>query len=126
MDVEMEALQKNHTWDLVPLPAGKKAVGCKWVYTPKFDADGSLERYKARLVAKGYTQSYGIDYLETFAPVAKLNTVRILIALAAKLIWEIHQFDVKNAFLYGELEEEVYMTIPLGYPLSNQSGVVVD
>ncbi|CAA7388938.1 unnamed protein product [Spirodela intermedia] len=109
MDAEMEALQKNHTWDMVPLPIGKKAVGWKLVYTPKFNADKSLERYKTRLVAKGYTQSYGIDYLETFA--------------AAKLNWEIHQFNVKNVFLHGELEEEVYMTIPLGYPLFNQSGV---
>ncbi|CAA6661457.1 unnamed protein product [Spirodela intermedia] len=85
MDAKMEALQKNHTWDLVPLPTGKKVVGCKWVYTPKFNADGSLERYNARLVVKDYTQSYGTDHLKTFAPIAKLNIVRILIALATKL-----------------------------------------
>ncbi|KAK5785024.1 hypothetical protein PVK06_039568 [Gossypium arboreum] len=76
MKVEMEALEKNKTWDLVKLPEGKKPVGCRWVYIVKYKSDGSLERYKARLVAKGYTQMYGIDYLETFALVAKMNTTR--------------------------------------------------
>ena len=78
----MDALQKNGTWELVDLPEGKRAVGCKLVFAVKFKADGSLERYKARLVAKGYTQTYGVDYQETFAPVAKMNTVRILLSLA--------------------------------------------
>lgn len=115
MNVEMQALEKNKTWDWVNLPEGKRAVGCKWVYTVKYKADGSIERYKARLVAKGYTQTFGIDYLETFAPVAKMNTVRVILSLAANLGWELHQFDVKNAFLHGELEEEIYMEVPPGY-----------
>ncbi|CAL8993675.1 unnamed protein product [Prunus brigantina] len=121
MNDEMQALQKNSTWELVPLPSGKRTVGCRWIYTIKLKADGSIERYKARLVAKGYTQRYGVDYQETFAPVAKINTVRILISLAANLDWPLHQFDVKNAFLHGDLEEEVYMDPPPGCNLSSKS-----
>ncbi|WVY99969.1 hypothetical protein V8G54_026039 [Vigna mungo] len=115
MDVEMEALEKNNTWELVTLPIGKRPVGCKWVYTVKYKADGSIEKYKARLVAKGFTQTYGVDYLETFAPVAKMNTVRVILSLAANYGWNLEQFDVKNAFLHGDLEEEIYMEIPPGY-----------
>jgi transposase InsO family protein len=114
MNEEMKSLIKNNTWELVDCPPGKKTVGCRWVYTVKFKADGTIERFKARLVAKGYTQTYGIDYTETFAPVAKINTVRVLLSLAANLDWPLHQFDVKNAFLHGELLEEVYMDLPPG------------
>jgi hypothetical protein len=121
---EMEALLENDTWTLVPLPEGKKAVGCKWVFSIKHKADGSVERYKARLVAKGYTQTYGVDYQETFSPVARLSTVRILLSLTANLDWPLHQFDVKNAFLHGELEEEVYMDLPPGYTASTDAKVV--
>ncbi|CAH9115704.1 unnamed protein product, partial [Cuscuta europaea] len=112
---EMNALEKNQTWQTVEVPKNKPRVGCKWVFTPKFKADGTLERYKARLVAKGYTQTYGIDYTETFAPVAKLNTIRILLSLASNLDWPLQQLDVKNAFLNGKLEEEVYMSPPPGF-----------
>ena len=123
MVVEMAALEKNNTWDLVTLPKGKKTVGCRWVYTIKHKADGTIERYKARLVAKGYTQSYGVDYQETFAPVAKLNTVRILLSLAANQDWPLLQFDVKNAFLHGEILEEIYMDLPPGMIDSNEMKV---
>ncbi|XP_078427688.1 DENN (AEX-3) domain-containing protein isoform X1 [Wolffia australiana] len=124
MDEEMETLERNGTWVMGPLPAGKKLVGSRWVFTIKYHSDGSIARYKARLVARGYTQSYGIDYHETFAPVAKLNTIRVLIALAALFDWKLYQYDVKNAFLHGELEEEVYMSPPPGYSLGTNLGDV--
>ncbi|CAO2199022.1 unnamed protein product [Urochloa humidicola] len=115
MKEELLALQKNKTWELVHLPVGKKAVGCKWVFTIKQTPEGKVDRYKARLVAKGYGQTYGIDYDETFAPVAKMGTVRTLISCAANFGWPLHQLDVKNAFLHGDLQEEVYMEIPPGF-----------
>ncbi|EXB88426.1 Retrovirus-related Pol polyprotein from transposon TNT 1-94 [Morus notabilis] len=111
----MRALERNHTWDVVRRPREKALVGCKWVFTVKYKADGSIERYKACLVAKGYTQTYGIDYQGTFAPVAKINTVRVLLSITANLDWSLQQLDVKNAFLNGDLEEEVYMEMPPGF-----------
>ena len=89
MEVEMDALEKNKTWDLVELPLGKKLVGCKWVFTMTHKVDGSLEHYEARLAVKGYTQTYGIDYLETFALVEKMNVVRILLSLATNCGWSL-------------------------------------
>ena len=118
MNEELDALHKNHTWDMVDLPHGQSVVGCRWVYKIKTKANGSVERYKARLVAKGFTQEYGINYEETFAPVAHLTSVRCLIAVAAVRRWPLYQMDVKNAFLNGDLHEEVYMQPPPGYPHS--------
>jgi len=105
IDLEVEALVKNNTCELVPLQNGKKYVGCKWVYSIKYKADGSFERYKARLVDKGFTQTYGVDYLETFAPDVKMNNVRVILYLAANynLNLNLNKFDVKNAFLHGDL-----------------------
>lgn len=124
MEDELGALRDNHTWDLEPLPPGKRIVGCRWVFTVKLHPDGSLHRLKARLVAKGYSQAYGIDYDETFSPVAKMPSVRICIALAAIHHWPLHQLDVKNAFLNGVLEEEVYMEQPPGFVVKEEASKV--
>ncbi|CAN1189995.1 Retrovirus-related Pol polyprotein from transposon TNT 1-94 [Linum perenne] len=114
MKAELQALEDNHTWEIVDCPKGKKPVGCKWVYKIKLHADGRIERYKARLVAKGFTQVYGIDFLDTFSPVVKMNTVKLLLAVAAVKEWHLEQLDISNAFLHGDLDEEVYMELPPG------------
>jgi hypothetical protein len=112
MDEEMVVLDANATWELVALLKDKKAIGCKWVYKVKHNADGSVNRYKARLVAKGYAQPYGIDYEETYSQVAKMTTVRVIIATAVTKGWSLHQMDVKNVFFHGDLQDEVYMEQP--------------
>ena len=109
MKNELDVFSKNHNWDLVTLPPGKSVVGCKWIYKIKTRSDGSIEYYKARLVAKGFTQEYGIDYEETFAPVTRISSVRALLAVATASKLDLFQMDVKNAFLSGDLSEEVYM-----------------
>lgn len=116
MNKELKALANNNTWKIVPLPHGKKPIGNRWVYKVKLRADGSLERLKARLVAKGYSQKYGIDYQETFSLVVKMTTVRCMLAVVASHNWLVHQLDVNNAFLHGDLSEEVYMTMTQGLP----------
>jgi len=103
MQEEINALHAQGTWDLVPLPHAKNLVGCKWVYRLKKNADGSIARHKARLVAKGFGQEKGVDYNETFSPVVKPTTVRLVLALAAQFHWPLRQLDVKNAFLHGIL-----------------------
>ncbi|KAH7460370.1 Retrovirus-related Pol polyprotein from transposon TNT 1-94 [Phytophthora ramorum] len=114
-DSECDSLLKNDTWDVVPLPKGRKAIGCRWVFRVKENQAGEIERFKARLVAKGFSQKYGIDYDETFAPVAKFTSIRIVLSLAAKYGLKLHQMDVKTAFLNGVLDEDIYMAQPDGY-----------
>ncbi|XP_071678378.1 uncharacterized protein [Lolium perenne] len=106
MDEEYQALKHNHTWHLVPAGAGKNVIDCKWVYKVKKCADGSIDRYKALLVAKGFKQRYGIDYEDTFSPVVKATTIRLVLSIAVSRGWHLRQLDVKNAFLHGVLEEE--------------------
>jgi len=123
MDEEMAALWANQTWTLVPLPPGQTPVGCKWVFVVKHAADGTIDRLKARLVARGFTQQQGLDYEETFSPVAKLNTVRVLISVAVHRRWPLLQLDIKNAFLNGDLQEPVYMQQPPGFETTGESQV---
>lgn len=115
MNEEFQALHKQGTWTLVPHSSTKSAIGCKWVFRIKKNSDGTIARYKARLVAKGYLQQEGIDYDETFSPVAKQPTIRILLCLALQNQWRLKQLDISNAFLHGKLDEEVYMLQPQGF-----------
>jgi hypothetical protein len=120
MKDELASIHKNGTWELVNLPPDRKPVKCKWVYKLKQDSNGNVVRYKARLVAKGFSQTEGIDYQETFAPVVKYTTIRTMLALAAEKDWELHQMDVNSAFLYGDLDEEIYMDQPEGFKDGDQ------
>ena len=123
MDNEIRALNENNTWDFVDLPPNAVTIGSKWIYKIKRHADGAIEQFKARLVAQGFTQTEGLDYFETFSPVAKLSTVRVLLAFASIQGWHLHQLDVNNAFLHGDLNESVDMRIPQGV-VSPKSGQV--
>ena len=109
MNMEMKAIEKNKTWELTDAPKGVKPIGVKWIFKTKLNESGKVEKFKARLVAKGYAQRYGVDYTKVFAPVARLDTVRVLLALEAQHGWEVYQLDVKSAFLHGELKEEVFV-----------------
>lgn len=124
MENEIESVERNQTWRLTELPAGKKAIGLKWVYKVKKDASGKVVKHKARIVAKGYVQQQGRDFDEIFAPVTRLETVRLLLALAAKNSWEVHHLDVKSAFLNGEIQEEVYVTQPEGFEKKGKEHLV--
>ncbi|GMI80153.1 hypothetical protein HRI_001684600 [Hibiscus trionum] len=115
MNEEIKAIDRNNTWELTELPKGSQPIGVKWVFKKKMNAQGKIERYKARLVVKGYKQKAGIDYDEVFAPVARMETIRLLISQAAQFKWPIFQMDVKSAFLNGVLEEDVYIEQPPGY-----------
>ena len=112
---EIESILQNHTWELVDLPKGSKPLGYKWIFKKKLKADGSIDKYKARLVIKGFRQKQDLDYFDTYSPVTRITSIRMLIAIASILNLEIHQMDVKTAFLNGELEEEIYMQQPEGF-----------
>ncbi|KAL2232692.1 UNVERIFIED_CONTAM: Retrovirus-related Pol polyprotein from transposon RE1 [Sesamum indicum] len=118
MNQELQALERNKTWEIVPLPSGKRLIRCKWVYKIKLKDDGSVERYKARLVAKGYTQVEGVDYTECFSHVVKAMMVRLFLAIGTAFKWPIHQIDINNAFLHGHLDEEIFMLAPEGYEVA--------
>jgi transposase InsO family protein len=124
MEAEMKSLKDNDVWELVKLPAGKKAVGSKWVYKVKTGPDGTPERYKARLVAQGFTQKFGSDYDETFCPVVRQESLRVLTALSIQCGLKLHQVDVTTAFLNGNLEEEVYMAQPKGFIKQGEENLV--
>jgi len=115
MQDEYDALQRNGTWTLVPPSRGMNLIDCRWVFKIKRRADGQIDRYKARLVVKGFKQRYGIDYEDTFSPIVKIATVRLVLSLAVTRGWCLRQLDVQNAFLHGVLEEEVYMKQPPGF-----------
>ncbi|KAL0395455.1 UNVERIFIED_CONTAM: Retrovirus-related Pol polyprotein from transposon RE2 [Sesamum latifolium] len=117
MQKEIDALERNNTYEISTLPPGKNTVGCRWIYKTKLKSDGSIQRYKARLVAKGFSKVEGIDYNDCFAPVAKVVTVRLFLAVAAARNWPIHHLDVNNAFLHGTLDEVIYMDPPEGYQI---------
>ena len=112
---EIRALEKISTWTIAELPKGKRHVGCKWFFTVKYKSNGEIDRYMAHQVARGFIQQYGLDYEETFALIAKLNIISILLSMATNLDWPFHQMAIKNAFLNRELQEEVYMALPLGF-----------
>lgn len=115
MSDEFDALLRNGTWQLEPAPTNHNIVGCKWLFRIKRNPDGTISRYKARLVAKGFTQTHGVDFHETFAPVIKPQTIKIILTLALSQSWRLHQLDVNNAFLQGHLTEAVYMKQPPGF-----------
>jgi len=123
-DCEYDSLMRNNTWELCKLPSGRKAIHTRWVFTVKFNPDGTIAKHKARLVAKGYEQKYGIDYFETFAPVVSYTSLRLLLAIAAKCNFRMDQMDAVTAFLNGELDEEIYIYQPEGYEVDGQEDLV--
>ncbi|KAL0546653.1 hypothetical protein IC582_016565 [Cucumis melo] len=114
MEEELSMIEKNKTWILVDRPQDRKVIGVKWVFRTKLNADGSINKHKARLVVKGYAQIFGVDYSDTFAPVARMDIIRLLFAIAAQKDWKLYQLDVKSAFLNGVLQEEIYVKQPEG------------
>ena len=124
MEEELDQIQKNETWELVPRPKNKNVIGTKWVFRNKLNEEGQITRNKARLVFKGYAQVEGIDFEETFSPVARMEAIRMILAYACSNKIKVYQMDVKSAFLNGELEEEVYIEQPEGFQVSDKKGYV--
>ena len=124
MDLEYQAMVQCGTWDLVPCPSDTNIVTCKWVFILKSHPDGTIAHHKARLVARGFTQAHGIDYIETFSPVVRMNFIRVLSSLVVNLNWFLHQLDVSNAFLYGDLTKQVFMEQPPGYVAQGETSQV--
>lgn len=121
MKEELSALHKQETWELVPCPPTTSMLGSRWVFKLKLNSDGSIARYKARLITQGNREEYGIDYDDTFSPVAKMLIVRIFLIIDAHYKWSVHQLDVSNVFLHGTLDTTVYMKQPLGFGDSTHS-----
>jgi len=124
MKQELQSVEKNKTWELVDLPAGHRPISLKWVFKLKKDEKGVATKHKARLVARGLVQQEGIDFDDAFAPVARMESVRVLLALAAQEGWKVHHMDVKSAFLNGDLKEEVYVRQPPGFAVAGEEGKV--
>jgi hypothetical protein len=124
MEEELDQIEKNETWELVPRPKDKNVIGTKWVFRNKLNEDGQVTRNKARLVCKGYAQVEGIDFEETFSPVSRMEAVRLILAYACSKKIKVYQMDVKSSFLNGELEEEVYIEQPEGFILSEKEDYV--
>jgi hypothetical protein len=120
MTEEISSIKENNTWDLVNLPVGHRPIGLKWVYKLKKNPSGEIVKHKTRLVAKGYVHKVGVDFDEVYAPVARLDSVRMLLALAAPEKWMVHYMDVKSVFLNGDLREEVYVIQPSGFVVKGQ------
>jgi hypothetical protein len=125
MQSEIDAVEKNCTWELADLPRGHSVITLKWVFKLKRDESGAIVKHKARLVARGFVQREGIDFDDTFAPVAGMESVRLLFALAAQESWRVHHMDVKSAFLNGDLKEEVYVHQPPGFTIPGKEGKVL-
>jgi hypothetical protein len=120
MEYELRSMSSNDVWDLVEIPDGAKRVGCKWVYKTKYDSKGKIKRFKVRLVAKGFSQREGIDYTETFSPVSKKDSFRIVMSLVAHYDSELHQMDIKTVFLNDDMQESVYMAQPEGFAIEGK------
>ena len=124
MEQELKTVEQNRTWELVPLPAGHRPITLKWVFKLKKDELGAMTKHKARLVARGFVQQEGVDYDDVFAPVARMESIRVLLALAAQEGWRVHHMDVKLAFLNDDLKEEVYVQQSIGFAVVGEEGKV--